>query len=252
MEDHSSEVQWQCELQTADAEQAGVRFVTVEGLDGVDLDAKAVSGRTTLFTDGAVIVNGSLKIPKGGRKNWDKIEKRGPAEKTKQKQGNNKSKGKGNADGNGKEKRQLAPLVDESLHLSVLAVRIKAPDSVTSADVATLSNDIFGTAGSQVNLKERFDACSHGEVQIDPFNGKTPTGISIQGGVVEVEIDTTNVIGVVGATVRNAVVAKLQDYLGYPDLSDQFDHVMLCLPPGTSGSWIAYGKFLFLLHIIHC
>ena len=33
----------------------------------------------------------------------------------------------------------------------------------------------------------------------------------------------------------------------YGDLPSQFDHVMLCLPPGTAGNWIAYGEFLHFL-----
>jgi hypothetical protein len=33
----------------------------------------------------------------------------------------------------------------------------------------------------------------------------------------------------------------LEDMFGINRLSDRFDHVMFCLPPGTDGSWIGYG-----------
>ena len=47
-----------------------------------------------------------------------------------------------------------------------------------------------------------------------------------------------NVIGVDNSLVRDAAVAEGDSALG--DMESQFDHVVLCLPPGTSGGWIAY------------
>jgi len=48
------------------------------------------------------------------------------------------------------------------------------------------------------------------------------------------------VIGVADSTVRNAVTSALNNQLGQNPCNNIADHVMLCLPPGTSGSWIAY------------
>jgi hypothetical protein len=253
MEDRTSEEEWLCELQNADAEQTGFRFVTLEGLDDIDLNVQATSGRTTLLAKGAEIINGALKVPKGSEKSWDMIEKRGPAEKKRQENENN---GNGNSNGNGNgnngkkpKTRLLAPALPD--FRSVLAVRVKAPDSVTTADLKTLSDDIFGADGTAVNLSERFNSCSYGETQMIPYAGSTPSGVSIQDGVVEVEI-TKSVTGKSKDEIRTAVLAELTDYLGISDLNNAdngFDHVMLCLPPGTSGTWIASGKsshsFLF-------
>jgi hypothetical protein len=52
--------------------------------------------------------------------------------------------------------------------------------------------------------------------------------------VTTVTISNT-VIGTDNGVIRNAVTAALGS-----SFTSQFDHVMLCLPPGTSGSWIAY------------
>ena len=49
---------------------------------------------------------------------------------------------------------------------------------------------------------------------------------------------SNTVSGTSDSTIRTAVVNSATASLD--NLSSQFDHVMLCLPPGTSGSWIAY------------
>jgi hypothetical protein len=237
-EDQTSQEEWRCELQSADAEQAGVQFVALEGLENFDFDKEGiVSGLTTLLAEGAMIVDGTLKILKGSEKFWGKIERRGPAEKTKQQKEKKKNKDR-------KQSRLLAP--SEPNYRSVLAVRVVATDSTTSADLQTLSDDIFGTNGSAVNLRERFESCSYGEIQMLPYNGMTPSGISIQDGVVEVEISDA-VTGGFNRGIETAVLSELSTHLGISDLAAEFDHVMLCLPPGTSGNWIAYGACRLLL-----
>ena len=197
----------------------------MEGLDGIDLDKEDVtSGLTTLLAEGAVIIDGTLKIPKGSKKSWDKIEKRGPAERNKYH----------------KYSRLLAPSAPD--YRSVLAVRVKASDSATSANLQTLSDDIFGTNGTAVNLRERFENCSYGETQTLPYNGVTPSGVAIQDGVIEVQISNI-VTAQANGGIRTAVLSELSALLNISNLAAEFDHVMLCLPPGTTGSWIAYGTY---------
>ena len=123
MSDQASEQHWECELQGTDADLAGVRFVTLGGLDGLDLDAQAVSGITTLMAGDAVISDGKIKIPQGAKKILGKAEKRGPAAKKKKSE---ESK-----------RRVLASLdtttVDDKI---VLALRVTAPDATMTADAA--------------------------------------------------------------------------------------------------------------------
>ena len=43
------------------------------------------------------------------------------------------------------------------------------------------------------------------------------------------------------ATVENAAWETVE--AKHRSLSSQFDHVLFCFPPGTAGSWIAYGYY---------
>ncbi len=231
LEDQTSEEYWHCELQSSDASETSTRFVVLEGLDDLDLDAEAISGRTTLLIEGAVIADGRLKAPEGAVRKFGKVEKRGPSEANKKRK----------QEGEGKQARQLAPLQTDMK--KVLAVRVKAPDSTTTASLETLRGDIFGIGQGEtaVTLSERFKSCSYGQVLMTPYSGQTASGFTVENGVVEIEISTL-VSEQDSHTIKNAVTQALSSLLGISDLSAQFDHVMLCLPPGTSGGWIAYGR----------
>jgi hypothetical protein len=226
---------WQCELQSSDIAPTGTLFVDLDGLGDVDLNVEAVSGRTTLLVDGGYIANGVLTAPPGSKRQFGQIDRRGPAEAKKRGQNNNGSSG-GNIG-----VRNLSPVEPDSR--TVLAVRIKAADSTTTASLDTLRGDIFGVGRSStdVSLKERFQSCSFGQTLMNPFVGQTNNGYTVNNGVVEVEI-SINVNGQSDTTVRNAATTALSTLLGIADLSTKFDHVMLCLPPGTTGGWIAYGR----------
>lgn len=213
--------QWQCELQDEDAANAGRMFVDLEGIDEEELNA-IESGSRTLYSEFAVIADGTLKIPKGAAKSIERAAKRGPAEKEKS------NKGKGIP----KNGRNLAPVVTTR---RVLAVRIQANDRTTSSSEDIIRDKIFGTYGDEVNLRERFQSCSYGEMLIEPVETQ-----KISGGVFTIRVNTT-VNGTGDAVVREATLSALSAALG--DLPSQFDHVMLCIPPGTSGSWIGYGKY---------
>ena len=194
------------------------------------------SGSNTLFVDGAIIANGKMIVPKGSFKSIGVIGERGPAGKYKSKIQS------GIGRGNDKKNRNLAPSVD---HRSVLAVRVKALDSTTTADLTTISDEVFGTLGDTCNLRERYDTCSYGAVLMDPFNGNATTGEPISNGVYQVNI-TVNVTGRTASDVQSNVTSALQVLLG--NLPTQFDHVMVCLPPGTAPGWISYSKLHTTTH----
>lgn len=234
MADRTSQEYWQCELQRSDVEQTGALFVNLDGLGDLNLDVAAISGRTTLLVEGAFIVDGVLTAPAGSKRQFGQIDKRGPAEARKRGAGNQRSSGGGIG------VRNLAPIQPDVR--TVLAVRIKAPDNTTTASMDTLRGDIFGIGRTDtaVNLKERFNSCSYGQTLMNPFVGQTNSSYMVDNGVVEVEISTL-VTGQADSIVKNAATAALSTLLGIADLSTTFDHVMLCLPPGTTGGWIAYG-----------
>ena len=78
---------------------------------------------------------------------------------------------------------------------------------------------------------------------MNPFSNQTTSGYVVDNGVVEVQISTL-VTGQSDTIVKNAATAALSALLGISDLATAFDHVMLCLPPGTTGGWIAYGEYI--------
>jgi len=84
------------------------------------------------------------------------------------------------------------------------------------------------------------ETCSYGEVVIQPYSG-TLNGKSISNGVYEVSVPNTLVVNQDNSVVRDAVLAQLTSDLG--DLRNTFDHVILCLPAGTIGTWVAYGEW---------
>jgi hypothetical protein len=98
--------------------------------------------------------------------------------------------------------------------------------------MAEISNAVFGTSGDPVNLVSQYRACSYDKLRFAPTTESGTTN-----GVYEVSI-TQTVAGVDNTVVREAALTVLTQKFG--DWTSKFDHVMLCLPPGTSGSWIAY------------
>lgn len=117
---------------------------------------------------------------------------------------------------------------------SVIAIRVIAADASETSSAAVLSDEIFGTSGDLVNLRERSASCSYNKFKLEPYIGTTSTGVNVTNGVYEVTIPN-NVTGVDGSIIRHAVQDAGNAVLG--NMREQMDHVMLCLPPGVPGSW---------------
>ena len=236
MADHTTQEFWQCELQSSDIKQTGITFVDLdEGLGDLNMDAAVISGRTTLLVEGASIADGVMTIPPGSKRQYGKIDKRGPAEAKKRQ----KEKSKSSKSGIGV--RKLTPVEPDTR--TVLAVRVTAPDSRMAASADTLRGDIFGIGRSDtsVNLKERFKSCSYGQTLVNPFVGQTNSGYVVDNGVVDLSI-SKSVSRQSFTTVMNTAIDALSKLLGIADLASAFDHVMFCLPPGTTSGWIGYGR----------
>ena len=127
--------------------------------------------------------------------------------------------------------RKLAAVVKK-----VLVLRIVAQDKATTASESTLADDIFGAAGDLVNLKTQYNQCSFGELQFEPLTTNTLVGTD---GVYTVNMPTTVVTGQADNPIVWAAVTKAEQDLGV-SLTSIAQHVMVCMPPGTSGGWIAY------------
>ena len=118
----------------------------------------------------------------------------------------------------------------------VLVIRADGTDASTTSDVETISDKIFGTGEDKLNLRSQFAACSYKKLDFMPYSGATSTGAYIDNGVAEVNLtDTIN--GTSSEVIMSAMLEAAT--MKYGDLQE-IDHIMLCLPPGTSGNWIAY------------
>jgi hypothetical protein len=251
-DEQDKKAEWMCELQGSDVERGQATFVSLEGLDELELISENVISGNTVFRarNAEILPGGQLRIPPNSQREFGCAPPRGPASND----GNggdwyeNWTAGSftGDCDGNynvfegGEGKGRGLQATSKK----VLAIRIKAPDANTTASVDAISDSIFGTSGDSINLKERYDSCSYGQLTIDGYRGTTATNVTIPGadfavGVVEVEI-SLSVIGAAHAVIRDEAVNAATALLG--NLPNQFDHVMLCLPPGTIDSWLAYGK----------
>jgi hypothetical protein len=214
--DGTGYAEWACQMDSADAASSGIFFATVEGLTEDIVAGELRSGVTTLIAEGAKINGESLIIPAGAKVTI------------------------GSTSDSSSSNTTSADAMDRTPFGSkdVLVIRVLAQDRKVWASTAELADDIFGLGDvDQVNMRKQFVACSHGQIRMLPFSGTTPTGMEITNGVTEISIAET-VNGKGFKKIENAAVAQATEILG--DLKSQFHYVMLCLPPGTMGSWIAF------------
>jgi hypothetical protein len=210
---------WVCELQGEDCALAGFEVdskITVElvGIDWSVLETNnVISGVTTLHSPGAILMNGLLYIPPGSS---NVVFGELPEE---------------NQNNQGGRKLKTADYSSGGVSRTVIAVRIIASDVATTSSATEISDNIFATDGDSVNLKTRYEACSYGEITIEPFTGISASGVEISNGVVEVHIPN-NATATSRESIRNAALSALKALVG--EINIQFDHIMLCLPPGTT------------------
>ena len=205
----------ECQLRGADlTEDESFRMIRIKGLaPGWAEENEIESGVSTIFAQGSCIDDGSLFI------NTDE-------ELIIVNSGKDSSKG----DGNGSV-RNLENVVKK-----VLVLRIVAKDSTTTATEAELADDLFGAAGDVVNLQSQFKACSYDQLQFNALASNTEVGTD---GIYTVSLPNTTVVGQDDTSILVAAVNEAKAQLG-DNLENIADHVMVCLPPGTKGGWIAY------------
>jgi len=118
---------------------------------------------------------------------------------------------------------------------TVLVIQGIAGDTTIGTDIPTkeeLSDSIFGTSGDPFNLKSQYTACSYGQLNFAPTTSFGENGVYSY-------ISDTNAIGSTSSHMRNEVYYGARDSLGI-NLPTVVDHVMVCIPKGTVGDWIAY------------
>ncbi|KAI2496202.1 Gametolysin peptidase M11 [Fragilaria crotonensis] len=219
-----------CELQGDDLNGRQYRMVRIKGLTSSWARSQNVtSGASTIFVpDGAVIDDqtSELVIPTAARIKIGRRKK------------HRNLRGSESSLANAMDRTSMA----RGRHLlstgrrTVIVIRIVAIDSATTASEAQLSDDIFGTNGDGLNLKSGYNKCSYGQLQFEPMSTNARIGTD---GVYTVYLRNTYVVGSSGDMVYDAALAQATADLGKsPNLLA--DHVMFCIPPRTTGGWIAY------------
>jgi len=206
------------------------KLVDIQGLPNElklsKLDGRA-SGHVTLNIEGATISNGVLTVPRSARVETTDI--------------GHFSNGRDLSD-----RRSLQTIGTKK----VFVIRAIAPDASTTKNMNEISDKVFGTGTDIVNLKSQFAACSYNKLLFEPVID-TFGDYSITNGVGEVNIGT-NVNGIADGVIRDAMLAAADEKYGNLNSlvnNGDIDHVMLCLPPGTSGNWLAYAYINFWLSV---
>ncbi|MGK3737716.1 MAG: hypothetical protein ACI8RD_010315 [Bacillariaceae sp.] len=212
-----TEEKWSCEFNPAQAKNFGVDIVEIEGIDEKFLQSHgAKSGRSTLvISEGTIEGMEKIIVPSTASVEVHEL----PEDEI-----NNRRR---------QQQRRHRNLATPSGTLRTLVVRVIAKDGTEpTASIQKMRADVFE---DKLCLRSQYDACSHGQLKIEPYQGNTQTGRKISGGVVDVKINSnpTNGNKQTFETKAKAKAAEL-----YGDLT-QFDLVMFCIPPGT-GDWLAY------------
>lgn len=121
---------------------------------------------------------------------------------------------------------------------SVLVVRVVATNASTSASEGDLSNSVFGNGVDPLNLSSQYSACSHDKLTLNKAADRTGTSTNISNGVVTITVGYSTSYG--DTVMNNAVISELMTQFGVTNPNQLADHVMFCLPPGTTGGAYAY------------
>ncbi|KAG7349157.1 gametolysin peptidase M11 [Nitzschia inconspicua] len=199
------EVEFKCALHPADRDAAGRHFVDIYGVDTVEL-INVTSGETTLEVEGAIIADGAYNAPAGAKVYFGTIE-------TRRRLSNSRGTKK------------------------VLVVRATTSGGDTVSERDDIVDAIFGTFGNPISLRSQYLGCSHNKIDFTPFEGTTQTGYQVTDGIITVDINS-DFRGRNRNVAEEGLISAAENIVG--DLEQQFDHVILCLPPGTSGGWVAY------------
>mmetsp|Transcript_59060 Transcript_59060/g.144516 ORF Transcript_59060/g.144516 Transcript_59060/m.144516 type:complete len:528 (-) Transcript_59060:145-1728(-) len=215
--DDDDDMDIRCELSSKDAEAFGTIFVPISGMSSESVK-QITSGVTTIRAGGAMLnQDGQLELPLDGSVAYGTIDESNVPEHR---------------------RRRMSKVTGTN---KVIVIRVDADDGAPQDSLTQLEDAIFGRYGNIVNLMTIYRDCSYGQMTIEPFQGETTKKKNVEYGVAEVKVKK-KLYGEDRFTAQSAVEDAAMKELG--DLRSEFDHVMICLPPGTrrSGSynWLAY------------
>lgn len=100
--------------------------------------------------------------------------------------------------------------------------------SKTAYTPEQLSERFFGQTDNDMSLRSQMNSCSYGQLDIEPSTKK-----GIVGGVYSINVDVAaQSSDKNGRKILNAALDKLREDFT-EELSDSFDHIMVCIPKGV-------------------
>ena len=109
--------------------------------------------------------------------------------------------------------------------LTAMMVRVTDKNGIAPEySSSTLHDELF----EEVSLGTQMAACSHGKLDIEPYQGTLPSGVQVTNGIVELTASNLDI-------TENSVISELwvaSEAAFGVDYKQEFDLIMFCLPSG--------------------
>jgi hypothetical protein len=211
-----SEESWACELPREESSRIGVQFVDIVDVSRILRPSETTlsSGQSSLMLSEAIVDTRSdgphIYVPEN-------------AQVTVQATNNN---------------NQNQHIPQTTGKLKTLMIRIiDSKNAQPEQSIEQLENGVYNDNSSFMN---QMKACSYNKLEIQPFSGTTLTGLTIDRGVTDINVDYDVSLGTKNEVdLQNAALAAANDQIGNLN-TDDFDLLMFCLPPQPNTNMIAY------------
>eukprot|EP00547_Thalassionema_nitzschioides_P002913 CAMPEP_0194199332 /NCGR_PEP_ID=MMETSP0156-20130528/391_1 /TAXON_ID=33649 /ORGANISM="Thalassionema nitzschioides, Strain L26-B" /LENGTH=708 /DNA_ID=CAMNT_0038924217 /DNA_START=123 /DNA_END=2246 /DNA_ORIENTATION=- len=117
---------------------------------------------------------------------------------------------------------------------NVLVLRVSTINSNQTYSKQQLSRNFF--ADDDLTLRSQYAACSHGKLIFEPVSSNVSD--RIENGVLDLHLDI-QAQSLSRLDLANMVIERAQEIIGN-NLTDVANNVIICQPPDSRGSWLAY------------
>jgi hypothetical protein len=131
-------------------------------------------------------------------------------------------------------KSRVVTVPEEYVTRKMLIVRVSTKDASPGLTREQMSEKTF--AKRSLTMRSQYLACSHGKLTFDAAPDSLASGM--KDGVLDIELDL-KVADMSRQNLTNAAIEATQLALN-ADIGDVVDNVIICHPPGSKGSWVAY------------
>jgi len=101
---------------------------------------------------------------------------------------------------------------------------------------STLHDELFG----ELSLGTQMAACSHDQLDIEPYQGTLPSGVQVTNGIVELTDSNLDSMNSTYKSMKSDLWDAANAAFGGEDFKLEFDLLLFCLP--SVGGWIAFAN----------